>query len=401
MSGFTRYAPESLVGYAKATASAFSLTYAQIKQGSISKGDVLLNTRNDKKIKIPRLVRTNAEDMEDLKRAGAGEICALFGVDCASGDTFTNATQASKLAMESLHVPEPVISLAVKPVKSDSGSFSKAIGRFTREDPTFRFEVDQDTGDRVMSGMGELHLEIYVERMKREYDCPVETGKPRVNYKENILRKARFEHLLKKQTGGSGQYAGVMGFIEPVGDGSRENIFDNRCTGTNIPSQFYSAIEKGFQEGLKEGPLAGCAIEGVRFVLLDGKAHLVDSSELAFKAATKHAFKEAFLKAAPSLLEPIMNLQVQIPGEFQGQVIGALSKRRGVVMNSTSIDENIVMDMEVPLGDMFGFSTELRSLTQGKGEFAMEYLEHRGAPRNTVARVAEEHQQRKEELKKN
>jgi len=339
---------------------------------------------------VSRLVRMHANELEDVDSAQSGDIVALFGVECASGDTFTDGSV--RLTMTSLHVPEPVMRLAVAPTKKDNiQNFSRALTRFQKEDPTFRVENDDETGQMLISGMGELHLEIYLERMKCEYGVEVETGKPRVNFRETITKRSKFDYIHKKQTGGQGQYGRVMGYIEPVEEGGPTFEFANEMVGNNIPPNFIPAIEKGFQEACQAGALIGHPVERVRVVLQDGAAHLVDSSELAFKLAATGAFRQAFEGAMPGVLEPIMAVEVRVPVEFQGQVVSDMSRRRGTVVNSTQEADDAVLMVHAPLNEMFGYSTALRSMTQGKGEFAMEYLRHDQVPREVQAQlVAEE-----------
>ncbi len=356
------------------------LTYVRVYQGTLRRGDPLFNTRTGKKTKVPRLVRMHSSDMEDIQEARAGDICAMFGLECASGDTFVDSNANSNISMESLFVPEPVMSLAVEPKKKDGGnSFGKALSRFTREDPTLRVHLDPESKQTIISGMGELHLDIYIERMAREYNCELNVGAPRVNYREGVRQRAEFNYTHKKQSGGSGQYACVIGYIEPMENG-KDVEFVNGMVGNNIPPGFFPAIERGFREALQEGTLTGHPIQGVRMVITDGKTHPVDSNEIAFRMAGIHGFRQAFHKARPHVLEPIMRVEAQAPSEFQGAVMGGLSKRRGLIVNNAAQGDYVGIEAEVPLGEMFGYSTLLRSLTAGKGEFTMEFIEHRSMP---------------------
>jgi elongation factor G len=318
----------------------------------------------------------HSDELEDIAEAGAGDIVALFGVDCASGDTFTDGS--TRLAMTSMTVPEPVMSLAVAPRgREQSAQFSKALGRFQKEDPTFRVALDPESGQTIVSGMGELHLEIYVERMRREYGVDCEAGRPRVNYREAVTRKAPFDYLHKKQSGGQGQYGRVVGYIEPLPEGAEAKFeFRNAIVGNAVPPNFVPAIEKGFREAANAGWLIGHPIEGLRVVLTDGNAHAVDSSELAFKLAATYALRAAYNDAAPTVLEPVMAVEVTTPTEFQGAVIGDVNRRKGVVHSSEASGDDVVVEARVPLNEMFGYSTALRSMTQGKGEFTMEYAAH-------------------------
>ncbi|KAL8129521.1 hypothetical protein V2J09_018676 [Rumex salicifolius] len=352
------------------------LTYLRIYEGVIKKGDFIHNINTGKKLKVPRLVRMHSDEMEDIQEAHAGQIVAVFGVDCASGDTFTDGSV--KYTMTSMNVPEPVMSLAVSPVSKDSGGqFSKALNRFQREDPTFRVGLDAESGQTIISGMGELHLDIYVERIRREYKVEASVGKPRVNFRETITQRAEFDYLHKKQSGGQGQYGRVTGYIEPLPLGSATKFeFENEIVGQAIPSNFIPAIEKGFREAANSGSLIGYPVEYARVVLTDGAAHAVDSSELAFKLASIYAFRHCYSAAKPVILEPVMLVEVKVPSEFQGSVTGDINKRKGIIIgNDQDADDSIIL-AHVPLNRMFGYSTDLRSMTQGKGEFTMEYKEH-------------------------
>ncbi|GAB5589260.1 Elongation factor G [Umbelopsis nana] len=353
------------------------LTYMRIYQGTLKKGSFVTNVKTGKKIKVPRLVRMHSEEMEDVDELGAGEIGAIFGVDCSSGDTFTDGS--IKYSMTSMFVPEPVISLSLAPKGKETPNFSKALNRFQKEDPTFRVHVDKESKETIISGMGELHLDIYVERMKREYNVECVTGKPQVAFRETIQDSSKFNYTHKKQSGGAGQFGRVMGFIEPMTadeETGKDTDFDNRVVGGNIPTNFIPACEKGFRDALEKGPLIGHPVNGVRMVLEDGAAHSVDSSELAFRIATRAAFNDAFAKAKPVILEPVMNVAITAPIEFQGTVIGGLNKRKGTVVDTEIQEDYFNVTADVALNNMFGYSTELRSATQGKGEFSMEYKEH-------------------------
>ncbi|KAG0173202.1 Elongation factor G, mitochondrial [Apophysomyces sp. BC1034] len=368
------------------------LTYMRIYQGTLKKGSFIVNVKTGKKIKVPRLVRMHASDMEDVDELGAGEIGAMFGVDCASGDTFSDG--ALQYTMSSMFVPEPVISLSLSPKGKESPNFSKALNRFQKEDPTFRVHVDKESKETIISGMGELHLQIYVERMKREYSVECVTGKPRVAFRETITQPAKFNYTHKKQSGGAGQFGRVMGVLEPMEkdeETGKDVEFENRVIGGNIPTNFIPACEKGFQDALEKGPLIGHPVNGLRMVLEDGAAHAVDSSELAFRIATKNAFAAAFAKANPTILEPIMNVAITAPIEFQGSVIGGLNKRKGTVVDTEIQEDYFNVTADVPLNDMFGYSTELRSATQGKGEFSMEYKEHQPVQSHVQEQLIQEY----------
>lgn len=371
------------------------LTYMRIYQGVVNKGDVIFNSSNDKKVKIPRLVQMHADEMNDVEFAQAGDIVAMFGVDCASGDTFTDGK--IKYTMTSMFIPNAVISLAIAPKdKAGQTHFSKALNKFTKEDPTFRVHRDEESAQTIISGMGELHLEIYCERIKREYNCEVIVGKPQVAFRETITKRGEFNYTHKKQTGGSGQFGKVVGFIEPLPADSAVNYeFVDDITGGSIPREFIPACDKGFLEAIKEGRLIGFPIVGVRAVINDGDSHDVDSSEQAFKTAALMGFREAYERAGPVVLEPIMKLETQAPEEFQGSVMGQINQRRGMIANSTTNEGYAIIEAEVPLNEMFGYSTDLRSATQGKGEFTMEFLKYSPVPRNVQEEMIKKYQEKK------
>uniref|UniRef100_A0A1A9WUF6 Elongation factor G, mitochondrial n=1 Tax=Glossina brevipalpis TaxID=37001 RepID=A0A1A9WUF6_9MUSC len=350
------------------------LTYLRCYQGVLRKGDTIFNARTDKKVRIARLVRLHSNNMEDVNEVYAGDIFALFGVDCASGDTFTTNPR-DDLSMESIYVPDPVVSMAIKPRNpKDRDNFAKAVSRFTKEDPTFHFHYDNDVKETIVSGMGELHLEIYAQRMEREYNCPVELGKPKVAFRETLVAPCEFDYLHKKQSGGSGQFARVIGIMEPLPPHRNTNLeFSDETVGTNVPKQFVPGVEKGFREMAQKGMLSGHKLSGVSFRLLDGAHHIVDSNELSFMMAAYGAIKEVFQNGSWQLLEPIMLVEVTAPEEFQGSVMGQLSKRHGIITGTDGAEGWFTVYAEVPLNDMFGYAGELRSSTQGKGEFTMEY----------------------------
>ena len=360
------------------------LTYVRTYQGTMRKGDTIVNSRTGKKAKVGRLVRMHSNEMEEIDSAGPGDIVALFGIDCASGDTFT--TPEITMSMSSMHVPAPVISLSISPVDNKAqGNMSKALNRFTKEDPTFRTFVDHETSETIISGMGELHLEVYIERMKREYGAEVQVGAPQVAYRETITQRADFNYTHKKQTGGSGQFARVAGYLEPLEEGEYE--FVDKIVGGVIPREFISSCDKGFAGSLQKGALAGFPVNGVRCLINDGAAHSVDSSDIAFQLAARGGFKEGYMKAKPVLLEPIMKVAVEGPSEFQGAVMGSINQRRGMIIGTFEEGEYTVVEAEVPLAEMFGYSTVLRSLTQGKAEFTMEFAAYRQVPRNVAEEV--------------
>jgi elongation factor G len=373
------------------------LTYMRIYQGSLSKGDFIVNNSNNRKrVKVPRLVRMHSNEMNDIESTTAGDIVALFGVECSSGDTFTD--ESINYTMTSMHVPEAVISLAVAPKdKQNATQFSKALNRFTKEDPTFRVHRDEESAQTIISGMGELHLEIYIERMKREYACEVISGKPQVAYREAIGQHSEFSYTHKKQTGGSGQYGKVAGYIEPLpAEHPTGYEFEDDITGGAIPREFIPACDKGFREAMKKGPLIGFQIVGVKCVINDGASHPVDSSEIAFRTAALMGFREAYMAAKPTILEPIMRVEVQFPEEFQGAVMGQLNQRRGTIISSEKQEGFVQAMAEVPLNDMFGYSTDLRSATQGKGEFTMEFQKYAEVPKQAREVMIAEYKAKKD-----
>jgi len=368
------------------------LTYLRIYSGVLKKGDSIENARNGKKVKVGRLVRMHANEMADIEDACAGDIVALFGVDCFSGDTFHDGSV--NVAMSSIHVPAAVIDLTIKP-KNNAGTnnMSKALQRFSKEDPTFRVSSDPETGDTIISGMGELHLDVYVERMKREYSCEVVTSPPRVAYRETISQRADFNYTHKKQTGGSGQYGRVAGFIEP--NENKGYIFQDDIVGGSIPREFISSCDKGFKKCLDKGELIGATVVDITCAINDGSSHAVDSSDIAFQLAAIGGFKEAYMKAKPVVLEPIMKVGLEGPAEFNGAMLGTLMQRRGIIIGSSEQDGFAQIEAEVPLSEMFGYSTALRSATQGKAEFSMEFAKYSVAPTMITEELVKKYQQEK------
>ncbi len=366
------------------------LTYLRLYQGTMTKGDTLYNSRTGKKLKVGRLVRMHADQMEDIAEAIAGDIVALFGVDCASGDTFTTST---RISLTSMHVPEPVVSLAIRPTDNKAqGNLAKALSRFTKEDPTFRTEKDEETGDTLIKGMGELHLEVYLERIRREFHAEVESDQPKVAYRESLTQRVDFDYTHRKQTGGSGQYARIIGYMEPSDDG--EFHYESRVVGGNVPTEYIPAVEKGFRAMLDKGAYIGYPVQGLRVVLEDGASHAVDSSDMAFQAAARAAFRTHYKQGRPVALEPLMLVSVEGPTEYQGEILGTLMQRRGIIVGTTEEEGFVRVDANVPLSEMFGYATVIRSSTQGKAEYTMEFARYAPAPAEVAADLVARHQEK-------
>ena len=369
------------------------LTYLRIYQGTINRGDQLFNARTGKKFKFGRLVRMHSDKMEEIESAEAGDIIAMFGIDCASGDTFR--AEGMKLTLTSMHVPEPVVHLAVTPTdRKATDNMSKALQRFSKEDPTFRVRTDEKSGQTIISGMGELHLDVYVERMRREYKAEVEVGAPQVAYRERITREIEFDYTHKKQTGGSGQYGRIIGSLGPAEDGKFE--FVNSVTGGNVPREYIPSVEKGFRAMLAEGSFIGAPVDGLVVNLRDGASHSVDSSDMAFQTAARAAFREYYTKGKPQALEPLMAVTVEGPTEFQGDIVGTVLQRRGMLVGTNEDQGFVRIDAEVPLAEMFGYATSLRSATQGKAEFTMEFRRYASAPKEVEEVLVKEYRERRE-----
>ncbi|KAI1818274.1 elongation factor G 1 [Poronia punctata] len=374
------------------------LTYIRVYQGTLKKSSYLFNSRTDKKVRIPRIVRMHSNEMEDVNEVGAGEICAVFGVDCASGDTFTDGNLP--YTMSSMFVPDAVMSLSIKPKRSiDADNFSKAMNRFQREDPTFRLTVDDESEETIISGMGELHLEIYVERLRREYKVECVTGQPRVAYRETIGQKANFDYLLRRQTGGPGDYARVVGWIEPSPE-PEKNIFENQVVGGSIPDKFISACGKGFEISCQKGPLLGHKVIGTKMVVNDGATHVTDSSDFAFSLAAQMAFKKVFHEAGGQVLEPLMKTTIMAPNEFQGNILMLMNKRNATIIDTEIGSEDFTLLCDVSLNSMFGFATQLRAASQGKGEFTMEFSHYSPAPPHLQKELIAKHEKEIEEARK-
>lgn len=372
------------------------LTYLRVYQGALRKDEKITNVRTGKEMKVARLVRMHSEDKEDITDAGAGDIVAMFGVECNSGDTFTSGVNWT---MTSMFVPEPVIKVAVKPVDQKAQmNMSKAIQRFTKEDPTLRCEVDPESGETLLAGMGELHLEIYIERMKREYSAQVTISPPQVAYRETFTQRADYNYTHKKQTGGSGQYGRVAGYVEPYAEGDFE--FSDEIVGGIIPREFIPSVEKGFRSMLAKGRLISFPVVNVRVVLNDGSTHSVDSSDIAFQEAARGAWREVYMKAKPQILEPIMKVSVEGPAEYNGSMLSTLMSRRGMIIGSSEEGGRVTIEAEVPLAEMFGYAGTLRSGTQGKGEFSMEFAKYAPVPAQVSEQLIAKARQEEEARRK-
>ncbi len=376
------------------------VTYTRVYQGTIAKGGQYINSRTGRKQRVGRILRMHADHREDLNEARAGDIVALMGIDCASGDTI--CSPEVNLSLESIHVAEPVISLAVRPLSNkDQESMTKAFARFMREDPTFHFRNDEQTNETIIAGMGELHLDVYVERAKREYKANIEVGAPKVNYREAPTSEVEYNYKHKKQTGGSGQYAHVIGRLVPLPEGADKDYeFESNVTGGRIPTEYIPSVDKGFQMARAKGPLAGFEIVGVKMVLDDGTSHAVDSSDLAFQICGRDAFRQTFLKARPVLLEPIMHVEIEVPSEMQGGVTGDLASRRGLITGTEVKAVSAVINAEVPLARMFGYATDLRSLTQGQATFSMQFSCYRRTPAVVQEEVLAQIRKQQQEARK-
>lgn len=365
------------------------LTYTRIYQGEIRKGDSYINARTGKKVRFGRLVRMHANDREEIDVAGAGDIIAVVGVDCASGDTFHG--ESISVALESIYVPDAVLRLSVEPANRDGADkMGKALERFRREDPTFRVMSDPETGETIIAGMGQLHLEIYVERMRREYGVETIVGEPRVAYRETPTKSIEYDYKHKKQTGGSGQYGHIKGKMLPLPeDAEVTHKFTNAVTQGRIPKEYIKPVEEGFVDSLVKGPLCECEVTGIEMILEDGSYHDVDSSEMAFKVCALGMMREYLKKMDLALLEPIMKLEIEAPEEYQGSICGHLSSKRGLITSTGSRLGTAVIEAEVPLAEMFDYANELRSMTQGKGQFSMEFLKYKQVPKNVQEAVIE------------
>jgi elongation factor G len=358
-----------------------TLTFMRIYQGKIAKGGSYYNQRTGRKERFGRIVRMHADQREDVEEATAGDIVAVLGVDGASGDTY--AAKYPYCRLQGMFVPEPVIRMAIAPVSRDGADrLSKALHRFRREDPTLQVGAAEETGETIIAGMGELHLDIYVERIRREYNVAVEVSPPKVNYREAPTQAAAFNTRHRKQTGGSGQYAHIIGKLDILPEDHEESfLFEEKVSGGRVPKQYIPAVEKGFRSMLSKGPIAGYPVVGLKVTLEDGSYHEVDSSDLAFQICARTAMREAFAKTKPVLLEPLMKIEIQCPAQFQGSVVGNLTARRGMVLGTEVHGPEVRIEGEVPLAETFGYATDLRSMTQGQGTFTLEFHRYKRLPK--------------------
>ena len=375
------------------------LTFTRIYQGTIRKGETYINQRTGRKDRFSRIVRMHSEKREEIDEATAGDIVAVMGIDCASGDTYCD--EQKYCTLENIFVADPVITMAVNvPNRSDADKLGKALQRFRKEDPTFHVSTDEETNEVLIAGMGELHLEVYIERIRREYGVEVEVGAPKVSYREAPTVAREFNYKHKKKTGGSGQFAHIVGSLEPMEvDGDETFEFEENIVGGRIPKQYIPSVEKGFREACNRGPLARYPVVGVKVTLDDGSYHEVDSSDKAFQTAAGGCFRETFVQAKPAILEPMMKMEVEVPEDFQGPVVGDLISRRGLVNNTEAREGVSTILAEVPLVETFGYATDLRSMTKGQGTFSMELSKYMKVPATVQQEIiktrAEEYANRK------
>ncbi len=363
-----------------------TLTFIRVYRGSLEAGSFVHNSTKDKKERIGRIVKMHAIKREEVKEVYAGEIAAVVGLKyTTTGDTL--CSEDDKVILERMTFPEPVISVAVEPkTKADQEKMGLALGKLAAEDPSFRVHTDEETGQTIISGMGELHLEILVDRMKREFKVEAEVGAPQVSYRETIRETVNQEYKYAKQSGGRGAFGHVYLTIKP-GDAGTGFVFHNEIKGGVIPKEYIPAVEKGCAETMSNGVLAGYPMEDIDITLYDGSYHEVDSNEMAFKLAASMGFKEGCRKAKPAILEPLMKVEVEVPEDYMGDVIGDLNRRRGQVTNMSDRSGNKIVDAFVPLAEMFGYSTDLRSATQGRATYSMEFDHYEEVPRNVSEEI--------------
>nr|WP_016581138.1 elongation factor G [Yersinia pestis] len=367
-----------------------NLTFFRVYSGIVNSGDTVLNSVKSQRERLGRIVQMHANKREEIKEVHAGDIAAAIGLkDVTTGDTLCDPN--NPIILERMEFPEPVISVAVEPkTKADQEKMGMALGRLAKEDPSFRVWTDEESGQTIIAGMGELHLDILVDRMRREFNVEANVGKPQVAYRETIRETVKdVEGKHAKQSGGRGQYGHVVIDMSPLPPGGVGYEFVNEIVGGSIPKEFIPAVDKGIQEQLKSGPLAGYPVVDVKVRLHYGSYHDVDSSELAFKLAGSIAFKEGFKRAKPVLLEPIMKVEVETPEDYMGDVMGDLNRRRGIIEGMEDTATGKTVRVKVPLSEMFGYATDLRSQTQGRASYSMEFLEYAEAPSNVAKAVIE------------
>ncbi|QGJ70297.1 Elongation factor G [Planctomycetales bacterium 10988] len=367
-----------------------TLTFVRIYQGKIEKGGTYINQRTGNKERFGRIVRMHADDREEIDGAKAGDIVAVLGMDCASGDTYSS--EYPYCTLQQIYVPDPVIKMAITPTqRAGAEKMGKALNRFRKEDPTFHASQDPETGETIIAGMGELHLDVYVERIRREYKLEVEVGAPKVNYREAPTKNIEYNYKHKKQTGGSGQFAHVVGEMSVLPeDGEEMFIFEEHITGGRIPKQYLGACEKGFTKSLDKGPVAGFPIVQLRVDLNDGSYHEVDSSDKAFETCCAAVVREYFPKMKPALLEPVMKIEIECPGDFQGSVVGDLISRRGMIVSTDVQGTTCCIEGEIPLAETFNYTTALRGMTQGQGVFTMEFAKYKQVPNHIQEEIVAE-----------
>ena len=362
------------------------LTFLRIYSGQLKAGSYVLNSTKDKKERISRLVKLQADERTDVQEASAGDIVAAVGLkDTTTGDTL--CAENSPIILESMNFPDPVISVAIEPkTKADSDKLGISLSRLADEDPTFKVRIDHETGQTIIAGMGELHLEIIVDRLLREFKVEANVGKPQVAYRETIRNHVKTEGKFIRQSGGRGQYGHAVLELDPLPAGTGFE-FVNKIVGGVVPKEYIPAVEDGVRDAMAGGVLAGYPIIDIRATMVYGSYHEVDSSEMAFRIAGSMAFKDGFMKARPCLLEPVMKVEVEVPEEFMGDVIGDLSSRRGRVEGMDTVDRLSKVRGQVPLAEMFGYATDIRNKTKGQGTFVMEFAHYEEVPANIAETV--------------
>jgi elongation factor G len=370
-----------------------ALTFTRIYSGKLSKGDTILNTATGKTERISRLVEMHANSREEIESAQAGDIIAIVGMkNVQTGHTLCDPKKPATL--EPMVFPDPVISIAVKPkTKGGEEKMVAALTKMVQEDPSFHMMTDEESGETILKGMGELHLDIKVDILKRTYGVEVEVGKPQVAYRESITKRLEDEYTHKKQSGGSGQFAKIGYVVEP-GEAGTGFVFESKVTGGSVPREFWPAVQKGFEASIGKGVLAGFPCMDLKFTLVDGGFHPVDSSAIAFEIAARAAYRQTMPKAGPQLLEPIMNVDVFTPDNYMGDVIGDLNRRRGMMKSQETGPTGARIKADVPLSEMFGYIGDLRTMTSGRGQFSMSFSHYAPCPNNIAEEVIKEAKER-------